>query len=135
MREILFHGKRIDNGEWVEGFYGLKGEKTHCIMTNTLPSGLWQECYSTDHPVSPGTVGQYTGMTDKNGKRIFEGDIIKNTIGQVGYIAFLQQEAGWVIVWETYDSRMGHRARGCGYDSDRTIEVIGNIHDNPELIK
>lgn len=126
MREILFRGKRIDNGEWIfgdlrhwrNGSVGIHGNK----LSNTLPVG-------------PDTVGQYTGLDDKNGKRIFEGDIVRDNKEKIGYIVFLQQEAGWVIVWKGHDSRMGHRTRNCHYYADFTLEVIGNIHDNLELVK
>ena len=84
--------------------------------------------------VIPETIGQYIGLKDKNGKEIYEGDIVKDTNGKVGYVAFLKQEMGFVIVWRNSDSRLGHRNRGGGYELDNSIEVIDNIH-NTELIK
>ena len=134
MREILFRGKRIDNGEWVEGDY--RGEKvggylTAAFVIEPLTSGVWER-----HRVDPSTVGQYTGLTDKNGKKIFEGDIIKipDDYDEFGH------NAG--EIYEVYFCCGGFRlkpkysqARGYWLEDDRTVEVIGNIHDNPELLK
>lgn len=123
MREILFRGKRPHTCEWVEG--GIMFVNGYAFI---MPAGTGSV------EVIPETVGQFTGIYDKNEKRIFEGDIVKDNNGQKGYIAFLEQEAGWVIVWKKHDSRMGHRTRGVAYDYDCTLEIIGNIHDNPELL-
>lgn len=127
MREILFRGKRTDNGEWVEG-YLLKADGVYTKIINyEVKNG---EVYDYHYFVDPKTVGEYVGMTDKNGKRIFEGDIImrftcdKNTTlkGVVEYAdgAFgvrFADGAGQFICFFEYG------------------EVIGNIYDNPELLK
>ena len=132
MREILFRGKRADNGEWVEGaympyYYSFRFGKEAAISTN---DDVLQKTYR--YPVDPTTVGQYTGLTDKKGKKIFEGDIVKNK--------FNIPNKHYVI---KYDSLLGAFIGEDGstmhfttFDGDSELfEVIGNIHDNPELLK
>ena len=140
MREILFRGKTKE-GIWVIGqhlVYDPKGytcleRSAHLIFNDPDVFGCGVCIHGDD--VYSNTIGQYVGMTDKRGKKIFEGDIVKDAKGNVGYIVYLQQDAGWAIAWDYHDSRMGHRTRGCNYYTDASLEVIGNIHDNPELIK
>ena len=81
------------------------------------------------------TLMQSTGLRDKNGVEIFEGDIVVNQYGNVGYVAYLQQEAGFVVVLKKSDYRLGHRNTGESYDVTTNHEVIGNIHSNPELLE
>ena len=129
MREILFRGKRKDNGEWVEGayykqelFYGDK-EDAHVIITSkeTLIND-----FDLDFAICiPETVGQYTGLTDKNGKKIFEGDIIKAMM-DYGPAGFYER-----IVPIKWLNDVGYQWQ---YFDISTIEIIGNIHDNPELL-
>lgn len=126
MREILFRGKRVDNGEWVYGYYVvLKGAKStyHYILTGEMTFGLNYE----EHEIIPETVGQYTGLVDKNGRRIFEGDIVK----------WFSKK--YTVVYK--DGRfIGEEEHFIGVDEYGFInlygevEVIGNIHDNKELL-
>ena len=122
MREILFRGKRADNYNDVEGFFAVYKCRAYIIeMTNGLAVN-W-------HDVIPETVGQYTGLKDKNGKRIFEADLVMfRSYTEPCEIAWDQEEARWFMKFS--DCYI--------YFDDRCIpkdfEVIGNIHDNPELI-
>lgn len=123
MKEILFRGKRKDNGKWVYGFYALfasnKGLK-HGIYT-----GAESGCV-IPYAVDPKTIGQFTGLTDKNGKKIFEGDIIVK--------GFEQYEVQWnaeQVRWGIYSDN--YEVAGFTKFSEPYFEVIGNIHDNLEV--
>lgn len=157
MREILFRGKRTNSDEWVEGFYYIKRCKyagmekiLHEYATITTgiaeTSGAYGERTTTvEYTVVPETVGQYTGLTDKHGTKIFEGDIIKQEFRLNG------AERAVKSVIEYGIDHPYHRACGvCQRFSDGSgsaivtvemkngvvfCEVIGNIHDNPELMK
>lgn len=126
MREILFRGKTV-RWEWVTGLLAHVGNAWY--ISNK--AGV-----ATAYEVIPNTVEQYTGLTDKNGKKIFEGDVVRDEYnGGIARIAFLQQGCGWYLVFKNTDRRMGHRSRNSAYDNDLMLEVIGNIHDNPELLE
>lgn len=149
MREILFRGKRKDNGEWVEGYYAMQSNHacfedelkyTHFIFKDIFLDfnlGGLQE-----FEVIPETVGQYTGLTDKNDTKIFEGDIISIPFEEDRYpyeeniihyenaeVYFDTERYGWYVKYADDDlvSLWEH--------DDRDIIVIGNIHDNPELLE
>ena len=134
MREFLLRGKRTDNGEWVCGYYTkaryfLNKKEMHIIFEPDVEA--FPHCEFTGYEeVLPETVGQFTGLTDKNGVRIFEGDIVTGWFNHekiVGYI-FYGGNAQFFI------QRDG--IYGIGLDnSDCWLEVIGNIHDNSELLK
>ena len=125
IREVIFRGKRTDNGEWIEGsLLGIDWcdkPSTYSIAPNTPVSVFYS--------VIPETVGQYTGLTDKNGKRIFEGDIVE----------CVSDGEQAVISWLKYFACFGLSFDGwcCGFDdydfSPNDFKAIGNIHDNPEL--
>ena len=125
-REILFRGKRTDNGEWVEGYLC----ECHHKDTGKYDYAI-QEMFENGyimHEVIPETVGQYTGLTDKNGKKIFGGDICKHRSNYSG---------NTVISVVTYTD--GHFlalvCENSGFELSEKLEVIGNIHDNPELVE
>lgn len=159
MREILFRAKRVDNGEWVEGFYSqlpkpslgatiiTNGDlcaedvsdyiivnqcKQHSIFSNGYPLEVVEcEYYEIDSE----TLCQYTGLTDKNGKRIWENDIVgawsegKHTIGRVK-----RRVDGLYIIYPSYQKQEFWGL--CPDENGKTtVEVIGNILDNPELLQ
>lgn len=136
MRDILFRGKRKDNGEWVEGFYICVGEKYHYILTgklNLTKYGAEFEKYSVDLK----TVGQFTGLTDKNRKRIFEGDIINDTDDNELLVVEGETSFGFSFRYVGDDGYTS--ALDLGLNDDMMAlpyaEVVGNIYDNPELVE
>ena len=135
MREILFRGKRTDTGEWVE-FTPLGA-----LFANPL-----------NIEVEIKTVGQYTGLTDANGKKIFEGDILSVTVRETVKECGISKFTGRTIktVWSVeYAERNSQGNRFYVFGKDRRFslgltksviynakpEIIGNIHDNPELLE
>ena len=135
MREILFRGKRIDNGEWVYGDLWHFGKD---VLIS--PKNMYDR-----YEVIPETVGQFTGLLDKKGVRIFEGDIIRKWIcgeGRSNYLvhyvncgfrlkpikadkaaSVIKEQYGDGFLLKTFDDR------------EIDFEIIGNIHDNPELLE
>lgn len=149
MREILFRGKRIDNGKWVEGYYyKAKYYRTDDELCDyiTVPHPKEYNEPSSHYIVGPETVGQYTGLTDKNGKRIFEGDMIKPFNDEIDkmvvefnfgqFLLCLYGERGYMAEygWEESGNYGCFEAEPLSSYGD-DIEVIGNIHENPELLK
>lgn len=130
MREILFRGKQVDNGKWAVGSLSTEYYKEcGCVMVSPTSD----ECFKVD----PETVGQYTGLTDKNGTKIFEGDIVRfididfdgSERKAVGVMTWNRKAANFDIVKGTYRLDFHYPTLF------EEIEVIGNIHDNPELLK
>lgn len=142
MRKILFRGKRFDNGEWIEGN----------LFIPDLPDTPTEICIGTNivritYDVIPETVGQYTGLTDRNGKKLFEGDIVQTK--QTGIKG--EKIFRFVIKYGEYMPREYCKSI---YRENKTIgfyafdgkrdfqlstyaeafEIIGNIHDNPDLM-
>lgn len=126
MREILFRGKRVYNGAWLAG--DLLANKYE--RPNICPIGD-VNCY----PVIPETIGQYTGLKDKNGEKIFEGDIVKySTTCEIFTVAWHGSFAEFVIS-ELQKPNKATRGSKNMYLVNRYCEVIGNIYDNPELLE
>ena len=123
MREIIFRGKRMDNGEWVYG---------HIYSQVDLPDTIEEEWYWYIKPigseswvsyrVDPYTVGQYTGLMDKHGKRIFEGDILSFRAGRTYVVRF--EDGAFILEDSAIPIPFAIKS-----------EIIGNVHDNPELLK
>lgn len=114
MREILFKAKTIDNNEWVEGLLTIMWGQYHIINP---------ENENTAYLIDTETICQYTGLTDKNGVKIWENDILKYTWNEKEVIDFIQ-----------YDGNMFTYSQSVRWSLQKD-EVIGNIFDNPELLK
>lgn len=148
MREILFRAKRIDNGEWVEGnlIYSFDvNEEFRAIIVPVKDSGMYEWNRNPDlgletwYKVDPKTICQYTGLSDKNGNRIWENDIVRCNRRE--------KEAKYKLVWDkTYADFRIEKLNGLGIMPicieegntpvfGRHYECIGNIFDNPELLK
>lgn len=154
MREILFRGKttskelpiREFNNIWVEGDLIKNGNKYYIHPHgNVFRTEYELAKLMAAHEVIPETVGQFTGLTDKNGKKIFEGDIaaVRYTYGKICTIGDIQFDCGvFGVEWKVHKksrSMVGsfgqrHNLRRLDDDIINRIEVIGNIHDNPELL-
>ena len=129
-REILFRGKQLDNGKWMEGFYAEKKDPILPGVVKEFIVGADENSMSAWHLVDPATVGQYTGLTDRNGKKIFEGDLLLIGDGkQPVLVQFIN------FSWECTSEAIGPYYRHCLEEKSSKYEVIGNIHDNPELLQ
>lgn len=120
MREILFRGKKIDDGEWIKGFYAENGHGS---------SNIQPKCKFFGYLVKPETVGQYTGLLDKNGNKIFEGDILES------------DSERFVVDWDDefsgfYLTDVNPRHQGVAMFANVADDgyIIGNVHDNPEML-
>lgn len=145
-REILFRGKLLRTGEWIEGYYCKTSDTTyafsedydrypvpehHCILVDEMTDwGLPNR--PTLHEVDPVTIGQYTGLTDRNGKRIFEGDILRYDDGETSIYDARWDYHRWLVQMHRDYPTMPDDLDDffCQY-----AEVIGNIYDNPELLE
>lgn len=142
-REILFRGKCVDNGEWIEGNL-LTYPSGDTRIAVTVSGHKNPAIYGSLEFVIPETVGQYTGLTDKNDKKIFEGDIIKFTTwdcqgSDTQHIGVVKLAYGMWSIWKSSNSEYWGADGAFGlymvHSGDDEIEVIGNIHENPELLE
>lgn len=147
MREILFRGKRQDNNEWIEGCLIRVYERISRAVYQPREYAIQSaEDWIAPPFVVAETVGQYTGLTDKNGKRIFEGDIVKYHLWddkfdycevKFGYFyaAMDSYNGGPALGFYLADINGKADDRGFSQNIYKFVEVIGNIHDNPELLQ
>jgi len=145
MREYKFRGKRLDNGEWVEGSLLKLWETVEHPHEDSCDSVCQEELFffivretNIDYEfddnmrfkVDPATVGQYTGLKDKNGKEIYEGGILDNGY-EKGEVEWVQEHCAYMIF--TKNPSLYQKLESDGLLE--YTEVIGNIHDNPELLE
>ena len=127
MREIKFRGKRVDNGEWVYGKSLIQGEIKGRPFIQIEHSDFDE---FRQYEVHPETVGQYTGLKDKNGVEIYEGDLIEvcsNKNGLLEVVFINDYVGGWVLTHKSTEKHLSLGAR-----NQTEIEVTGNIHDNKQ---
>lgn len=133
MREILFRGKRVDNGEWIKGYYVFQKKRRGTFGQTVSEADFDHGCIvamsGEMHEVVPDTVGQYTGLKDKNGTRIFEGDILRFPYPSNQNIYSVMWSGGSFVRKDPDGYYLSLNALNCD-----EYEVIGNIHDNPELL-
>lgn len=125
MREHKYRGKRLDNGEWVYGGLIADGKGNYAIAKLVILNN----CNTASvHMVDPATVGEYTGLKDKNGKEIYEGDILQDEVGFQGIISYSMA---------TFygDFGKGFEPQYFSEGLHEACIVVGTIHDNPELLK
>lgn len=132
-REILFRGKRLDNDKWIQGMLCRYHEG---VSAKIGPNDFGPHEEGMAYCVSPFTVGQYTGLKDKNGKRIFEGDILSTDLSRPYNIVEFRNGA---FMLQCEDNGYSYRDIFFACDGEeetiyKYAEVIGNIYDNPDLI-
>lgn len=139
-REIIFRGKSEVTNEWVYGSLVKVGNESHIVGFDEVDLDGHHLSYCSDRPIftKQGTIGQFTGLHDKNGKEIYEGDIVQMHI-----------ENGNILLVVTWNLEVGAwllKLKGCNIeglrtlgewlrDSSSVIQVVGNIYDNPELLE
>lgn len=147
MREIEFRGKRLYTGEWVHGAYGkgmidVRDDKEaykHYIMIWNIPDEKWVRGYFTDYEVDPATVGQYTGLRDKAKNKAYEDDIIDTPVGKamIKFGEYSQPtgrewHVGFHLEFEL-EQDIATLRKDIGFWMPQS-RIIGNTHDNPELL-
>lgn len=140
-REIEFRGKRLDNDEWVYG------DLMHDNRGGCYVYPLDCRAPHVENKVDPDTVGEFTGMRDRHGKRIFEGDVVRrrdSAFGSVdtGVVKYDCHLGAFVLEYESYGRTyqstfkdgFSYNDGKCTIDGTYSYEVIGNVYDNPELL-
>lgn len=130
MREILFRGKAVDDGRWVEGWYGKQSFGSWPLHESIAPAEEAEVGCLHYEKIIPSTLGQYTGLSDSYGVKIFEGDIVEGS--------YFNEEDGYgIIQWNdgAFEIANNHTC-ATFHDNCYASEfvVIGNIHDNPALL-
>ena len=128
-REIKFRGKSIGTGEWLYGhlfIWGLQPPSNVPCICVCVPES-WKEAYNL-YAVAPDTVGQYTGLNDKNGKEIYEGDIVEFTNLDLPNMVVRFDNGSFMLCEDEYSTYEELRM-------NYAVEVVGNIYEHPELIK
>lgn len=150
MREILFRGRSVDpigNPRWwVYGSLIKTGD--YCCILPDDDGSMYDYPYLDSElgtidgcaiPVNPETVGQFTGLLDKNGKKIFEGDILKTKYGRLCTVVWFSSQVcnGWDLMPICTCNNLAYTKPPTAVDlyMADNLEIIGNIHDNPELLK
>jgi uncharacterized phage protein (TIGR01671 family) len=142
MHEILFRGKRIANGKWVSGYYVVRkrpyfkdkgADFEHIICDNLVIDDFNDKQFVDTIPITysvdPETVGQYTGLTDTNGNKIFEGDIVWDSYDEdYGKVEWDNDVAKFIITFSTFTVDFDSV---CGEE----LEIVGNVYDNPEMME
>ena len=135
MREILFKAKRLDNGEWVEGYLFETNDNSYIAYNGQFDDDLFLSPQNIIIPIDKSTICQYTGLTDKNGDNIWENDICDR---KEKYPEVVKQYQGdWVLDYSyLFGKNVGYSYCNLGFYAceRKCVEVIGNIFDNPELI-
>ena len=119
MRTIKFRGKRLDNSEWVIGQLVKMWGEWHILNSDNV---------NTAYPVDSATIGPYTGLKDKNGKEIYEGDILQDEMG-------FKSEISYSMAVFYGDFGEGIEPQYFSEGLHEACIIVGNIHDNPELLK
>lgn len=131
MREILFRGKRKDNGKWAYGYLYIRNDGQYEIS-------FYSKYFDSErftYDVIPETVGQYIGLTDKNGKKIFEGDILRRAYHPHEDVAIEWSDGSFRFREVNKPKDYGYSCVCCIQNAVSRLKIIGNIYDNPELLE